>query len=431
MTYNSQVGYYTYGIKPHAVTQAGSNTYTYDANGNMLSGAGRTLTYDHENKPTSINSMSLSYDGNGDRVKKGSTVYIEKLFECVSGSCTKYIFANGRRVALKRSTGEVNYYSQDHLGSTTIVTSATGAKVEEIYYYPYGATRSDTGSVNLTHKYTGQELDPETNLYYYGARYYDAVLARFISTDPIVPGFSDPQLLNRFSYAGNNPLRYIDPTGNQSFDLMNPLTNWDPLANFGSMSYLNSNLGSPWKLDINIPNFNINSVSNIGLGFSFSNINLNFNPNLSNTSNRWALQPETSSSSFISTLENINLIATGVSLGLIVIPSRVTNVIGGAGLIVTSVVGLGIDAYQVVFEDEPISHFAVNFGLTLFTTGAGKAATKLTGTAAHYSFAAGKFYAVGHVGAIKTQVGILGNQIEAGFLGIGTLGTILYQTNFP
>jgi hypothetical protein len=198
------------------------------------------------------------------------------------------------------------------------------------------------------------------------------------------------------------------------------------------MSYLNSNLGSPWKLDINIPNFNINSVSNIGLGFSFSNINLNFNPNLSNTSNRWALQPETSSSSFISTLENINLIATGVSLGLIVVPSGVTNVIGGAGLIVTSVLGLGIEFYETyVIESKPISHFYINFGLTLFTTGAGKAATKLTGTAAHYSFAAGKFYAVGHVGAIKTQVGILGNQIEAGFLGIGTLGTILYQTNFP
>jgi hypothetical protein len=164
MTYNSQVGYYAYGTKPHAVTQAGSYTYTYDANGNTISGAGRTLTHDHENKPITINSMSLFYDGNGDRVKKGSTVYIEKLYECVGGSCTKYIFANGKRVALKRSTGEVNYYSEDHLGSTTIVTNATGAKVEEIYYYPYGATRSDTGSVSVSHKYAGQELDSETNV---------------------------------------------------------------------------------------------------------------------------------------------------------------------------------------------------------------------------------------------------------------------------
>jgi RHS repeat-associated protein len=176
----------------------------------------------------------------------------------------------GRRVALKRSTGEVNYYSEDHLGSTTIVTDATGAKVEEIYYYPYGGTRSDTGSVSLNHKYTGQELDSETNLYYYGARYYDAVLARFISADSIVFGLFDPQSLNRYSYVRNNPARYIDPSGNQyeSYDPNLWLTSiYGPLGSFGSMFY--SNLGSSWKLDINIPNFNINSFSNIGFNPNF------------------------------------------------------------------------------------------------------------------------------------------------------------------
>jgi|LQYC01.1.fsa_nt_gi hypothetical protein len=115
MTHNSQVGDYTYGTQPHAVTAAGSNTYSYDENGNMLSGSGRTLTYDHENMPVSINLTNLVYDGNNNRVKKDNTVYIEKLYECIGSSSTKYIFANGIRVALKRSTGEINYYSQDHL----------------------------------------------------------------------------------------------------------------------------------------------------------------------------------------------------------------------------------------------------------------------------------------------------------------------------
>jgi RHS repeat-associated protein len=67
--------------------------------------------------------------------------------------------------------------------------------------------------VNLKHKYTGQEEDAETGLYYYGARYYDPAIGRFISPDIIVPDPGDPQDLNRYTYVGNNPLLYIDPTG--------------------------------------------------------------------------------------------------------------------------------------------------------------------------------------------------------------------------
>jgi RHS repeat-associated protein len=64
-------------------------------------------------------------------------------------------------------------------------------------------------------KYTGQRLDT-TDLYYYGARYYDPAIGRFISADTIVPDPYDPQSLNRYSYCRNNPLRYIDPSGHWS-----------------------------------------------------------------------------------------------------------------------------------------------------------------------------------------------------------------------
>jgi len=66
-------------------------------------------------------------------------------------------------------------------------------------------------------------LDPESGLYYYGARYYDPELARFISPDPIVPSPGDPQSLNRYSYVLNNPVKYIDPTG---------LSFWSAIGNF-------------------------------------------------------------------------------------------------------------------------------------------------------------------------------------------------------
>jgi RHS repeat-associated protein len=76
-----------------------------------------------------------------------------------------------------------------------------------------GSVKS-SGTIPTERKFTGQRLDGGTGLYYYGARYYDPDIGRFISADTIVPGFSNPQAFNRYSYAVNNPLRYTDPTGN-------------------------------------------------------------------------------------------------------------------------------------------------------------------------------------------------------------------------
>jgi len=69
------------------------------------------------------------------------------------------------------------------------------------------------GTLNVKHKFTGQELDSESGLYYYGARYYDPEIGRFISPDSIVPDFSNPQSLNRYSYALNNPVIIRDADG--------------------------------------------------------------------------------------------------------------------------------------------------------------------------------------------------------------------------
>ncbi len=234
MTFNPLVGNYAYptsgasSVRPHAVSTAGSNSYVYDNNGNMISGAGRTLTYDYENRPTSITSnngvtTTMVYDGDGGRVKKiaGTTTvrYIGKLYECENATCVKYIFVGDQRIAVKQVTnGLVDYYHQDHLGSSSVITNGTtGAQEENITYYPYGATRTNTSGTtpptDVPYKYTGQELDSSTGLYFYGARYYDATLGRFISADTIVPSAADPQSLNRYSYVRNNPIILTDPTG--------------------------------------------------------------------------------------------------------------------------------------------------------------------------------------------------------------------------
>jgi len=95
------------------------------------------------------------------------------------------------------------------------VTDKTGVAIGEYVYRPFGETYFESGT-HFRYLYTGQEQDFETGLYFYNARYYDARLARFIQPDTIVPGAFDPQALNRYSYVGNSPIVYTDPTGHFS-----------------------------------------------------------------------------------------------------------------------------------------------------------------------------------------------------------------------
>jgi RHS repeat-associated protein len=233
MTYNSRYGHYEYedSNHVHAVTKVKKTDgtlvaeYAYDVNGNMESGAGRTFSYDYDNRPTSIaydGKATVSvYDASGFRVKKTipdteitfkTTTYIGDLYECTEGECTKYIFSGSDRIA-KLDDTKTYYYHSDHLGSSTVVTDETADTAQEIFYYPYGEIKTNTGLDVAKHKFTDQEWDAETGLYYYNARYYDPKLARFISADTIVPDPLNPQALNRYSYVINNPLKYTDPSG--------------------------------------------------------------------------------------------------------------------------------------------------------------------------------------------------------------------------
>ena len=129
------------------------------------------------------------------------------------------------------------FYHSDHLGSAQLVTNQVGEVYQRIEYTPYGETWIDmrtniTALYDVPYRFTAKELDKETGLYYYGARYLDPKYSRWISVDPAlgeyIPGAgkSDeadklPGMggvfnsvnLSLFHYAGNNPVRYVDPSG--------------------------------------------------------------------------------------------------------------------------------------------------------------------------------------------------------------------------
>jgi RHS repeat-associated protein len=138
----------------------------------------------------------------------------------INANYHEYIFFAGRRVARSDvSSAQVYYYFVDHLGSTRIMTQANGTVCFDSEYFPYGQELNHTNTCNTanatttTYRFTGYERDGETGLDYAFARYYNSRLGRFMSGDPLDGDTSDPQSLNRYPYARNNPINLVDPSG--------------------------------------------------------------------------------------------------------------------------------------------------------------------------------------------------------------------------
>ena len=131
-----------------------------------------------------------------------------------NGVATSYFFRDDERVA-KQTAGSMEWYLSDHLGSTTLLIDESGLEVERTEYYPYGQVQS--GGLEK-YGFTGQENDADTGLMYYGARYYSPEYRIFVQPDTMLPDPYNPQALNRYAYALNNPVKYTDPSGHVPLD---------------------------------------------------------------------------------------------------------------------------------------------------------------------------------------------------------------------
>lgn len=213
----------------------------YDGSGNVTSvlGMQRAFTYDAENRQNTatINTTPIAYvyDGDGRRVQKViCPIGTANCTATVSGAVTTmFVYDAQGQLAAEygpASDSGTRYVTADHLGSTRVLTDASGVVTKCYDYYPFGGeipvgvdNRPSCYGTNtypaapdlISEKFTGKERDAETGLDNFLARYYSGAQGRFTSPDePFADQDEDnPQSWNLYSYGRNNPLRNIDPTG--------------------------------------------------------------------------------------------------------------------------------------------------------------------------------------------------------------------------
>ncbi|MCZ6624836.1 MAG: hypothetical protein O7B35_11505, partial [Deltaproteobacteria bacterium] len=212
---------------------AAAFNFSYDNNGNLIQKTDKStlestvFEYDAENKLIRVASLdktvNYKYDGLGRRIEKEITEtavttvtqYIydqEDILLELDGSnniTARYTHGPGIDEPLIMEQGGVSFfYHADALGSVTEISDSAGAVLQSYTYSSFGKIESQVDpSFVQPYTFTAREFDPETGMYFYRARYYDAKLGRFLSEDPVFNGNE------QYTYVNNNPLTLVDPMG--------------------------------------------------------------------------------------------------------------------------------------------------------------------------------------------------------------------------
>ena len=204
----------------------GWRNYAYDQRGNTVSDGRMTFVYDRADQPRSIYGSATGtfvYDGNLKRAKQtlnGKTIYSvysksgALLFRDKVTDAKRIDYIRAADQGIVRLTNGVPTYAHgDHLGSPVSGTNSSGSIIWREHYSPYGSKRQDPSGNRDDEGFAGHVDDSATQLTYMQARYYDPLIGRFLTADPV--GFMPerPDTFNRYAYAGNDPVNKFDPDG--------------------------------------------------------------------------------------------------------------------------------------------------------------------------------------------------------------------------
>lgn len=205
---------------------------SYDARGNLTNGG---AVYDGLSRlrllPSGGNWVYL-FNGSNERIAKvppaGTANTIYTLRNPANRVATEYVGTTlgrdnlylGNLLVASRSWNVVagpvglTFYHSDHLGSPRIVTDGAAAVVDSRKFWPFGGEVQNQGAPVQRLGFASMERDSEvTKRYYDHARHEDGFWGRFLSPDKLLGRVSSPQTWNRYTYAGNNPIKYVDRTG--------------------------------------------------------------------------------------------------------------------------------------------------------------------------------------------------------------------------
>ncbi|MDB5142980.1 MAG: repeat-associated core protein [Mucilaginibacter sp.] len=212
----------------------GITSYTWDGNGNLLSNTNtvnttqnKGFTYNLLNLPQAVTvsggTVTYTYDATGNKLRKVSVISgVTKTTDYINGieydgaatDTLNFIQTGEGKAAKSGGIYDYNYYLGDNLGNTRITfgtKTGTAVSYQKDDYYPFGMEINSLVTIPKNeYLYNKKELQEELTEYDYGARFYDPVIGRWSTIDPLAEKY---RRFTPYNYGGDNPIRFIDPDG--------------------------------------------------------------------------------------------------------------------------------------------------------------------------------------------------------------------------
>jgi RHS repeat-associated protein len=215
----ASLGYTYTGNQLTSVTNNGAafRSYGYDQNGNATGdGMGKTISYNMLNLPATVSasgfSLTYTYSAAGEKLRKISNGTITEYIDGIqyTGTTINFVQTEEGRAIISGSGNNYEYTLTDQLGNNRVAFDQASGKVGEDDYYPFGLNVHRLLNAGNKYLYNGKELQEELGVYDYGARFYDPVIARWTTIDPLA---EKSRRWSPYNYVVDNPIRNIDPDG--------------------------------------------------------------------------------------------------------------------------------------------------------------------------------------------------------------------------